>query len=124
MLQELVKDGDTAAAWLGHSCQFKYTGHYDLESCRKYLEMAVEAENPVGQYLMGSMMMTGDPPFEVDKVQAKYLLEEAKKQGNEDAAMFLQTWYTKLTPRDVRRMMVRSGFIVGWEEVKRWFRWS
>lgn len=62
MLQELVKDGDITAAWLGHSCQFKYTGHYDLDLCRKYLEMAVEAENPVGQYIMGSMMMTGDPP--------------------------------------------------------------
>lgn len=72
LLQELSDSGDmTAAAYLGDSCRFRHLGHYDLEMCRRYLEMSVAAGNPQGQFFLGSMLMTGDAPFKEDKVYGK-----------------------------------------------------
>lgn len=51
-LLKMADSGDmTAAAYLGDSCRYKHLGHYDLEMCRRYLEMSVAAGNPQGQFL-------------------------------------------------------------------------
>ena len=127
LLQELTDAGDmTAAAYLGDSCRFKHLGHYDLEMCRQYLEMSGTAGNPQGQFFLGSMLMTGEAPFKEDKVYGKWLLEEAKKGGVEDAGKLLDCLYMEMSTEDAKRMLKKSGrklfFLNLWEEIKKPFK--
>ena len=123
----MADSGDmTAAAYLGDSCRFRHLGHYDLEMCRQYLEMSVAAGNPQGQFFLGSMLMTGDVPFKEDKVYGKWLLEEAKKGGVEDAGKLLDCLYMEMSTEDAKRMLKKSGrklfFINLWEAIKKQFK--
>lgn len=127
LLQELTDAGDmTAAAYLGDSCRFKHLGHYDLEMCRQYLEMSVAAGNPQGQFFLGSMLMTGDAPFKEDKVYGKWLLEEAKKGGVEDAGKLLDCLYMEMSTNEAKRMLKKSEwklfFLNLWETIKKPFK--
>ena len=57
IMKQLADEGDMhAAAVYGMACSFEHIGHYDPELCKKYLEMAVAAEDPEGMYRMGFMM--------------------------------------------------------------------
>ena len=110
LLQELSDSGDmTAAAFLGDSCRYKHLGHYDLEMCRQYLEMSGTAGNLQGQFFLGSLLMTGDAPFKEDKVYWKWLLEEAKKGGVEDAGKLLDCLYMEMSTEEAKRMLGESG---------------
>ena len=103
MLHEMADNGDmTAAAHLGYAYQFRHLGHFDLDKCREFLEKAVAADDPTGQYFLGSMLMCGDAPFQEDKVRGRCLLEESKKAGNKDAEQFLATWDMEMTPQEAK----------------------
>ena len=122
MLREMADNGDmTAAAHLGYAYQFRHLGHYNLDLCREYLEKAVAADDPVGQFFLGSMLMTGDAPFKEDKVYGKWLLEEAKKGGVEDAGKLLDCLYMEMSTADAKRMLGESGrklfFLNLWEAI-------
>lgn len=116
----------TAAAYLGDACRFEHIGHYDLERCREYLEKSAGAGNPMGQYFLGSMLMCGEAPFTEDKVYGKWLLEEAKKGGGEDAGRLLENLYTKMTTAEAKRMLKKSSrklfFLNLWETIKKPFK--
>ena len=127
MLREMADNGDmTAAAHLGYAYQFRHLGHYNLDLCREYLEKAVAADDPVGQFFLGSMLMTGDAPFKEDKVYGKWLLEEAKKGGVDDAGKLLDCLYMEMSTEDAKRMLKKSGrklfFLNLWEAIKKPFK--
>ena len=122
-LLKMADSGDmTAAAYLGDSCRFRHLGHYDLEMCRRCLEMSVAAGNPQGQFFLGSLLMTGDAPFKEDKVYGKWLLEEAKKGGVEDAGKLLDCLYMEVSSQEAKKMLVKSRrklfFLNLWERIK------
>jgi len=118
MLQKMADNGDmTAAAHLGYAYQFRHLGHFDLDLCREYLEKAVAADDPTGQYFLGSMLMCGDAPFQEDKVRGRWLLEESKKTGNKDAEQFLATWDMKMTPQEAKKMLLKSRLKLLWERI-------
>lgn len=122
MLQKLADAGDmTAAAHLGYASQFKHLGHYDLDRCRNYLEESAMSGNSMGMYFLGMMLMKGEPPFDQDKIQGKWLLENA---GCPEADQFLKDWYREeMTISDAGKMMVKSGIRLSllnlWERLKK-----
>jgi TPR repeat protein len=88
-----------------------------LDKCREFLENAVAADDPTGQFFLGSMLMCGDAPFKEDKVRGRWLLEESMKAGNKDAEQFLATWDMKMTPQEAKKMLLKSGLKLLWERI-------
>ena len=88
--------------------------------------MSVAAGNPQGQFFLGSLLMIGDAPFKEDKVYGKWLLEDAKKGGVEDAGKLLDCLYMEMSTEDAKRMLKKSGrklfFLNLWEEIKKPFK--
>lgn len=72
------------------------------------------------------MLMTGEAPFKEDKVYGKWLLEEAKKGGVDDAGKLLDCLYMEMSPEDAKRMLGESGrklfFLNLWEVIKKPFK--
>ena len=97
-----------AAAILGFSCQFEYNSFYNLEISRKYIDMSADASNPKGQYYKGSLLIDGIPPYEKDPIMGKWLMEQAAKQGEEDAINELDNRYRERTPEEIAKMFRKS----------------
>lgn len=109
-LKELADNGDMqAAAYVGFASQLEYIGHYDLDTCKEYLEKACNAGNPLAQYYVGSMMLNGEKPFVQDTVFGKWLLEQSAASGNEEAKMLLKHRYSTPSLNEVRSMFVKSS---------------
>ena len=90
-MKRLADAGDMhAAAVYGTACSFDYIGHYDLVLCKKYLELAVAAEDPEGMYRMGGMMLHGEEPFNEDIVYGMWLMNKAARAGHEGAISYLK----------------------------------
>ena len=89
-MKKLADKGDMhAAAVYGSACSLEYIGNYDLELCKKYLEMAVKAEDPEGMYRMGGMMLHGEAPFDEDKITGMWLMNKAAEAGHDAAISYL-----------------------------------
>lgn len=109
-LKELADNGNIeAAAYVGFASQLEYIGHYDLDTSKEYLEKACNAGNPLAQYYVGSMMLSGDKPFTQDTVYGKWLLEQSAASGNEDAKMLLKHRYSTPSLNEVRSMFIKSS---------------
>lgn len=126
-LLKIADSGDmTAAAYIGDASRFEHIGHYDLDRCKEYLEKSAGAGNPMGQYFLGAMLMCGEAPFQEDKFQGKWLLEEAKKAENEDAGRLLESLYKKMSTEDAVTMFKKSlrklFWLDLWESIKKPFK--
>lgn len=109
-MKELADNGDMqAAAYVGFASQFEHIGHYNLDTCKEYLDKACNAGNPLAQYYVGSMMLFGEKPFAQDTVYGKWLLEQAADSGNENAKKILKHRYSTLSPEEVRSMFIKSS---------------
>lgn len=91
VMKKLADDGDMhAAAVYGTACSFEHIGHYDLQECKKYLEMSIEAEDSEGMYRVGLMMLNGEEPFNKDVVYGMWLMNKAAEAGHEGAISYLK----------------------------------
>lgn len=117
-LKTLADGGDmTAAACLGYASQFEHI-RYDLELCKKYLTMSADANNPLGQYYLGTMLFLGEEPFKEDKILGKWMIDQAEKAGIQDATKFKENWNRKLTPDEARKMVFKATLSLIWEKIK------
>ena len=109
IMKQLADEGDMhAAAVYGMACSFEHIGHYDPELCKKYLEMAVAAEDPEGMYRMGFMMYNGEVPFETDKVYGLWLIKQAAEAGHLEAQLIMETKNNPMSPRAIYLMGLKA----------------
>ena len=117
-LKTLADGGDmTAAACLGYASQFEHI-HYDLEICKTYLQMSANANNPLGQYYLGTMLFLGEEPFGEDKILGKWMIYQAEKAGIQEATIFKDNCNRKLAPEEARKMVIKASLSLIWEKIK------
>lgn len=104
-MKKLADKGDMhAAAVYGTACAFEHIGHYDPELSKKYLEMAVKAEDPEGMYRMGGMLLHGEAPFDKNKVYGMWLIKKAAEAGHKEAQRLVYMNNNPMSPEVIYRM--------------------
>ena len=127
IMKQLADEGDMhAAAVYGMACSFEHIGHYDSELCKKYLEMAVAAEDPEGMYRMGGMMLHGEAPFNEDKIYGMWLIEQAAKAGHKEAQRLVNIKNNPMSLEAIYRMgiiaKIENLFLGFWQLISSPFR--
>lgn len=107
-LKDLADAGDMrATAIFGYASQFEHLGHYDLDACKVYLERSNDADDPWGQFYLGSMLFYGEAPFEEDRIYGNSLIVKAAKAGNPLAEEFMEGRYRQVSFEELQKLFTK-----------------